>query len=134
LINGHRSRELAHVANRRLAGFGSQLPHTLQAPLNLRPGHVSQVLLAYFNLEEAVLLNENGDTIVEKIPELKSLSPEEKLILVGELWEELAARPDAFPPRDDHIQLLKERLDHYRQHPEDAVAWEQVKERILGSR
>jgi putative addiction module component (TIGR02574 family) len=72
--------------------------------------------------------------IAEKIPQLKSLSPEEKLILVGELWEELAAQPNAFPPRDDHIKLLRERLEHYRQHSEDVVAWEEVKTRILGGR
>ena len=54
--------------------------------------------------------------IAEKIPELKTLSAEEKLILVGELWDELAAYPDAFPPREDHIKLLRERLEHYRQH------------------
>jgi putative addiction module component (TIGR02574 family) len=72
--------------------------------------------------------------IAERIPELKSLSPEEKLILVGELWEELANCPDAFPPREDHIRLLRERLDHYRQHPEDTVAWSEVKARILASR
>lgn len=40
--------------------------------------------------------------IAEKIPELKSLSPEEKLILVGELWDERAADPNAFRPREDH--------------------------------
>jgi len=72
--------------------------------------------------------------IAERIPELKRLSPEEKLILVGELWEELAARPDSFPPREDHIELLKERLEHFRKNPADVVAWEQVKARILGSR
>ena len=72
--------------------------------------------------------------IAERIPELKNLSPEEKLILVGELWEELANCADAFPPREDHISLLKDRLDHYRQHPEDAVAWSDVKARILASR
>ncbi len=71
--------------------------------------------------------------IAEKIPELKSLSAEEKLILVGELWDELAAQPDAFPPRQDHIRVLKERLQHFRQHPADVVAWEEVKARILGS-
>jgi len=87
-----------------------------------------------FELEEAALMNEGMDVIAEKIPELKDLSPEEKLILVGELWEELASQPDAFPPREDHIKLLKERLEHYRQHPDDVVAWEQVKTRILGSR
>jgi putative addiction module component (TIGR02574 family) len=72
--------------------------------------------------------------IAEKIPELKSLSPDEKLILVRELWDELAARPDAFPPRQDHIKLLRERLEHYRQHPDDAIAWEDVQARILASR
>jgi putative addiction module component (TIGR02574 family) len=72
--------------------------------------------------------------IAEKIPGLKSLSPEEKLILVGELWDELAARPDAFPPREDHIKLLRERLDAYRENPETVIAWEDVKARILASR
>ena len=72
--------------------------------------------------------------IAEKIPGLKGLSPEEKLILVGELWDELAAQPDAFPPREDHLKVLQERLDHYRRHPNDVVAWEAVKARILGSR
>jgi len=71
--------------------------------------------------------------IAEKIPELKTLSAEEKLILVGELWDELAASPDAFPPREDHVKLLRERLEHYRQHPKDVVAWENVKARILAS-
>ena len=54
--------------------------------------------------------------IAEKIPELRTLSAAEKLILVGELWDELAAYPDAFPPREDHIKLLRELLEHYRQH------------------
>jgi putative addiction module component (TIGR02574 family) len=72
--------------------------------------------------------------IAERIPELKNLSSEEKLILVGELWDELAAHPEAFPPREDHVKLLKERLEHFRQHPGDVVAWEKVKARILGSR
>ncbi|MCI0745675.1 MAG: addiction module protein [Verrucomicrobia subdivision 3 bacterium] len=72
--------------------------------------------------------------IAEKIPALKSLSSEEKLILIRELWDELAAQPGAFPPRDDQIKLLQERLEYYGQHPEDVLAWESVKARILGSR
>ena len=72
--------------------------------------------------------------IVEKIPELKSLSQDEKLILVRELWDELAAQPNAFPPREDHVKLLHERLEHYRQHPRDTIAWEEVKAHILASR
>ena len=72
--------------------------------------------------------------IAETIPELKSLTAEEKLILVGEIWDELAAQPNAFPPREDHLKILRERLEHYRQHPEDTVAWEDVKTRIPASR
>ena len=72
--------------------------------------------------------------IAETIPELKSLTAEEKLILVGEIWDELAAQPNAFPPREDHLKILRERLEHYRQHPEDTVAWEDVMARILASR
>ncbi len=72
--------------------------------------------------------------IAETIPELKRLSLGQKLILVGELWEELATQPGAFPLREDHVKLLQERLEHFRQHPEDVVAWEDVKARILASR
>lgn len=72
--------------------------------------------------------------IAETIPELQRLSLEEKLALVGELWDELAARPEFFPRRDDHVNLLQERLEHYRRHPESAMAWEDVKARILTSR
>jgi putative addiction module component (TIGR02574 family) len=72
--------------------------------------------------------------VTEKIPALKDLSQEEKLILVKELWEELAAQPDSFPQREDHVRVLKERLDHFRKNPTDVVAWEDVKARILGAR
>ena len=72
--------------------------------------------------------------IAEKIPALKMLSPEEKLILVGELWEELATTPEAFPVREDHVRILQDRLEHYRLHPQDVTAWEDVKARILGAR
>ena len=72
--------------------------------------------------------------VAEKIPQLQNLSSEEKLILVGELWDQLAADPAAFPQRDDHVKLLETRLAHFREHPEDVVAWEEVKKRILSSR
>lgn len=72
--------------------------------------------------------------VAEKIPQLESLSSEEKLILVGELWNQLAAHPESFPKRDDHVQLLETRLAHFRDHPDDVMAWEAVKKRILASR
>ena len=87
-----------------------------------------------FEIERLEIPGYESTMIAERIPELKSLSSDEKLILVGELWDELAAQPDAFPPREEHVRILRERLEHYRQHPEDVVAWEDVKARILASR
>ena len=79
-------------------------------------------------------MGEAAAVIADKIPALKSLSVEEKLILVGELWNELAEKQDAFPSREDHVMILRQRLEHYRAHPGDVAAWEDVKARILASR
>lgn len=84
-----------------------------------------------FRLEDGHPFSEKSYMIAEKIPGLKDLSPEEKLILVGELWEELASQPNAFPLREDHVDLLKKRLERYRQDPTDVVAWEDLKAQIL---
>jgi len=80
------------------------------------------------------LLQHSKGVIAETIPQLKQLSVEEKLILVGELWDELASQKDAFPAREDHIKLLEERLEQYRKNPQDVRAWEDVKRRIMSSR
>jgi putative addiction module component (TIGR02574 family) len=89
---------------------------------------------SHFSLEYTGLCHDIGSMVTEKIPALKDLSQEEKLILVKELWDDLAAQPHAFPPREDHVRILKERLEHFRTHPADVVAWEDVKSQILGSR
>ena len=72
--------------------------------------------------------------IAEKIPQLQTLSVEEKLLLVEELWDELTALPGLFPPRDDHIKILRERIEAYKEDSSSATAWEEVKRRILASR
>ena len=55
-------------------------------------------------------------------------------MLFGELWEELATHPGAFPVREDHTELLEQRLEHFRQHSDDTIAWEALKARLLASR
>lgn len=72
--------------------------------------------------------------VAEKIPELKKLSLQEKLILATELWSEVAAQPNSLPVRKDHVRLLKKRLKHHSTNPKDCVPWEAVRRRILGSR
>jgi putative addiction module component (TIGR02574 family) len=72
--------------------------------------------------------------IAERIPQLQNLSPEEKLILVGEIWDELAASPNSLPPRQDHIDLLKQRLADYKKNPTDVRSWEEVKSAITSGK
>jgi putative addiction module component (TIGR02574 family) len=85
-------------------------------------------------LEPKGIRREYAVMIADKIPALKGLTLDEKLILVGELWDELSAHPGAFPQRTEHVRLLQERLEHFRKNPEDVTAWEDVKARILAPR
>lgn len=71
--------------------------------------------------------------IADRIPELKKLTPQEKLALAGELWDEVAAAPDSLPPRQDHVRILEERMAEYKRNPRDVSLWTEVKQRILSS-
>jgi putative addiction module component (TIGR02574 family) len=87
-----------------------------------------------FLLEQTAILRYSFRVFTDRIPELKTLTPEEKLVLVGELWEELASTPESLPVRPDHLAILKDRVEQLRQNPESTVAWEEVKARILSAR
>jgi len=68
--------------------------------------------------------------IVERIPEISQLTTREKWILAGELWDEIAADPDAVPMTEAHGALVRERWEDYMKHPERVVLWDELKERI----
>ena len=67
--------------------------------------------------------------IAENIPELRSLSSDEKILLAAELWRD-AVGGTTETPSPALIQALRERLDYYRQHPEQVSTWEEVRARI----
>ena len=72
--------------------------------------------------------------IAERIPALKTLSAEEKLALASELWDEVAEHPELLPVREDHVQILQERLQEFERNPHATVPWEEVKKRLRSSR
>ena len=72
--------------------------------------------------------------IADRIPELKNLSAEEKLTLACELWDEIDEHPELFPVREDHVEILRERLEEYERNPQDTISWDELKKRLLGSR
>lgn len=70
--------------------------------------------------------------ILEKHPEIQRLSPAEKLTLVTEIWDDLAAHPASLPVTQDQIAELERRMENYRKNPEQVTTWEAIKQRILG--
>ena len=58
------------------------------------------------------------------------LSPSEKLQLVEDLWDDLAATPDAVPIYDWHQEELAHRKTNLMQHPASGLAWKDVQHRV----
>ena len=58
------------------------------------------------------------------------LSPAEKLQLVEDLWDDLAADPNAVPVHDWQKAELQRRKVNLRNNPASGLAWDDVKQRI----
>ena len=58
------------------------------------------------------------------------LSPSEKLQLVEDLWDNLAATPAAVPVHDWHKEELARRKANLMQHPASRLTWEDVQRRV----
>ena len=66
-------------------------------------------------------------------PSIFDLSPSEKLQLVEDLWDDLAATPEAVPVHDWQRQELARRRANPVKNPASGLAWEEVKRRVRAS-
>lgn len=58
------------------------------------------------------------------------LSPAEKLQLVQDLWDDIAATPEDIPVHDWQIAELERRRANLQKHPASGLDWNEVKRRI----
>jgi len=58
------------------------------------------------------------------------LSPSEKLQLVEDLWDDLAAAPEAVPVHDWQKRELARRKANLLKNPAAALPWEEVKRKV----
>jgi putative addiction module component (TIGR02574 family) len=58
------------------------------------------------------------------------LSPSEKLQLVEDLWDDLAAAPEAVPVHDGQRQELARRKANLLKNSASGLPWEEVKRRV----
>jgi putative addiction module component (TIGR02574 family) len=68
--------------------------------------------------------------ILDQHPELKNLSPSQKLALVFEFWDDLAAHPAEVPVTVGQIAELDRRMEAHRTDPAQVTTWEAIKTRI----
>ena len=55
----------------------------------------------------------------------------ERIKLVAEIWESVAACPDEIEITEPTRQLIRKRLEAYRADPNVGSPWEEVKNRIM---
>jgi len=60
------------------------------------------------------------------------LSPSEKLQLVEDLWDDLAATPADIPIPDWQIEELDRRKANLKSNPASGLSWDEVKRRVRG--
>ena len=58
------------------------------------------------------------------------LSPPEKLQLVEDLWDDLAASPEAVPVHDCQKEELARRKANLLKNAASGLSWEEIKQRI----
>jgi putative addiction module component (TIGR02574 family) len=70
--------------------------------------------------------------ILESIPEVRRLTPAEKLQLVSELWDDLASQPANVPVSAEIIAELDRRMAEYHRDPSRVTSWEAIQRKLLG--
>ena len=66
------------------------------------------------------------------ISSIFDLSPSEKLQLVEDLWDDLAATPGTVPVHGWQKEELARRKANLMKNPASALTWEEVKRKALG--
>lgn len=73
--------------------------------------------------------------ILESIPQLSKLTPDEKFVLASELCQQAICEESGEPSISDELaKELQQSLAEYRKEPEQGVCWEELHNRLLSSR
>lgn len=64
------------------------------------------------------------------LSELEKLSTSERLQLVQDLWDSIAAEPESVPVTDAQKEELDRRLDAHQTKGDESISWSQLRERL----
>ena len=68
--------------------------------------------------------------IKESIPQIESLSDTDKILLLDELWQDVAAHAAQIPVHDWQKSVLDRRYEEYLKNPTDGSPWPEVQQRL----
>ena len=68
--------------------------------------------------------------LIERMPDVQQLSPEEKLRLAAELWGEIEDKQGEIAVDESLYALLEKRFADHREDPSSASTWQEFKDRI----
>jgi putative addiction module component (TIGR02574 family) len=64
------------------------------------------------------------------IPEISTLSTAEKILLVEELWDDIAANDGEVPVPASHKEELNRRLERHKSNPDDLLSMDELRARL----
>ncbi|OGP61250.1 MAG: addiction module protein [Deltaproteobacteria bacterium RBG_13_61_14] len=67
------------------------------------------------------------------LAEILKLPVAERILLVEDIWDSIAAVPEAIPLTEAQREELDRRLEAYHRNPDEGSPWEEIKERVRGS-
>lgn len=65
-----------------------------------------------------------------QLSDILQLSIAERIQLVEDIWDSIAAFPEALPLTEAQKQELDRRLEAYAQNPNDGISWDELKEKV----
>jgi putative addiction module component (TIGR02574 family) len=68
-----------------------------------------------------------------QISEILQLSIAERIQLAEDIWDSVAAVPEAVLLTDEQKQELDRRLQAYAQNPNEGISWDELKEKVRKS-
>jgi len=68
--------------------------------------------------------------LLERLPEVQSLAPEDKWRLIDELWSDLARQVESAGPEDNIVELLEKRFSDYLLDPSQGQSADEVFARL----
>ena len=68
-----------------------------------------------------------------QLSEILQLTIAERIQLAEDIWDSVAAFPEAVPLTDAQKEELDRRLQAYAEHPNEGVSWDELKDKLRKS-